>query len=83
MSDKQSLLQAVGTLPDAATWTEITDMLLALVARRGSVADFARLYRTQITAEHLAEYASPKCDLPLDSVIAELEARSNSGRESA
>lgn len=75
MSDKQSLLQMVGSLPENATWHEITEALLALVARRGSLTDFARLYRTQLTAEQLAEYLNPKGDIPLDSVIAELEKR--------
>ncbi|HEV3436035.1 MAG TPA: hypothetical protein VG122_01675 [Gemmata sp.] len=75
MSDKQSLLQMVGTLPENATWTEITDALLSLVACRGTSAEFARLYRTQLTAEQLAEYMNPKGEIPLESVIAELEAR--------
>jgi hypothetical protein len=75
MSDKQVLLQAVGALPDGATWAEITDALLDLVARRGTTADFARLYRTQLTAEQLAEYADPKGEFRLDDVIAELDAR--------
>ena len=75
MSDKQSLLKAVEALPDTASWAEITDSLLALVARRGTTSDFARLYRTQITADQLAEYASPPGGTPLDTVIAELEAR--------
>ena len=80
MSDKQSLLQTVGALPENATWNEITEALLALVARRGTSADFARIYRTQVTAEQLLEYLDPKGDIPLEKVIAELEART-SGRE--
>jgi hypothetical protein len=75
MSDKQSLLKAAEALPDTASWTEITDSLLALVARRGATSDFARLYRTQITADQLAEYANPPGGVPLETVIAELEAR--------
>ena len=74
MSDKQSLLEAVGGLPESATWAEITDALLVLVARRGTGTDFARLYRTQLTTEQLAEYLSPKAEARLDDVIAELEA---------
>jgi len=75
MSEKQSLLQAVGALPDDASWSEITNTLLLLLARRGSGTDYASLYRTQLTAEQLAEYANPKGDLRLDDVIAELETR--------
>lgn len=82
MSEKQSVLEAVGTLPDSATWAEITDALLAVVARRGSPADFARLYRTQVTPNQLAEYLNPQADIPLDAAVAELEARGPS-RESA
>lgn len=82
MSNKQSVLQAVQTLSESASWGEITDALLAVVARAGSAADFARLYRTQFTAEHLAEYLNPAGAIPLDAVIAELEARV-SVRESA
>ncbi len=76
MSDKQSLLQTVGALPDGASWSQITDALLALLARRGSAADFARLYRTQLTAADIAEYLDPKGEIPLDDVIAELGASS-------
>jgi hypothetical protein len=82
MSDRQSLLQLVGALPENATWNEITEALLTLVARRGTTADFARLYRTQLTAEQLAEYQNPQGEIPVDSVIAELEGRT-SVRESA
>jgi hypothetical protein len=82
MSNKQSVLEAVETLPDSASWGEITDALLAVVARRGSAADFARLYRTQFTPEHLAEYLNPHTDIRLDAVITELETRTPA-RESA
>lgn len=82
MSDKQSLIRAVDTIPDEATWAEITDALLDLVARRGSVSDFARLYRTQLTAQQLAEYLDPRCEFPLDDVVAELET-SPASRETA
>jgi hypothetical protein len=75
MSDKQSLLQMVGTLPENATWTEITDALLSPVARRSTSAEFARLYRTQLTPEQLAEYLNTNGEIPLESVLAELEAR--------
>lgn len=82
MSNKQSVIEAIRPLPESASWVEITDALLAVVARSGSEADFARLYRTQFTAEHLAEYLSPPTGVPLDAVIAELEARTPA-RESA
>lgn len=84
MSNKEAVLKAVATLPEAATWAEITDALLAVVARHGSAADFARFYRTQLAAADLAEYAGLQGDIPLDTVIAELEARSTiPARESA
>jgi hypothetical protein len=82
MSDKQTVLQAVGTLPESATWAEITNTLVGVVARRGAAADFARLYREYLTAEHLAEYLDPKTEVLLTSVLAELEARTPT-RESA
>lgn len=83
MSNKQSVIDAVGRLPESADWPEITDALLAVVARRGSEADYARLYRAQFTPEHLAEYLNPPPGgVPLDGVIAELEARAPA-RESA
>lgn len=75
MTNKDAVLRAVGALPDSATWAEILDALLAAAARHGSPADFAQLYRTQITSGDLAEYADPKGDIPLDPVVAELEAR--------
>jgi hypothetical protein len=75
VSDKQAILEAVGALPEGANWAEITDALLDLVARRGTAADFAKLYRTQLTADQLAEYLSPKGEFRLDDVIAELENR--------
>ena len=74
MSNKQSLIDAVGTLPETASWLEITDALLSVVAHRGSGADFARLYRTQLTAEHLAEYTSVPVGIPISEFVAELEA---------
>ena len=79
MSDKQALLKAVEALPDAANWNQITDALLDVLARRGAVADFARLYHTQFTAEHLAEYLNPQAEYALAAVIAELEARTPTG----
>ena len=75
MSDKQALLKAVEALPDAATWNEITDRLLAVVARRGSAADFVRFYRAQFGAEELAEYLDPKFEFSFADVLAELEAQ--------
>lgn len=82
MSDRQSVLQAVGELPDSATWGEVTDTLLAVLARIGAGAEFARLYRGTLTAEQLAEYISPKAECSLDAVVAELDAR-NPARASA
>ena len=76
MSDKQSLLKAVESLPDTGNWREITYRLLAVVARHGSGADFARLYRAQLTAEQLAEYLEPKPEVSLADAIAGLEAQS-------
>ncbi len=75
MSNKQSLLKAVEALPDTANWGDITDVLLGLVARRGSAADFARLYREPFSAEQLAEYLNPSREVSLAVVLAELEAR--------
>jgi hypothetical protein len=75
VSDKQALLKALESLPDTANWDQIIDKLLDVVARRGSAADFARLYRTQFTAEHLAEYLNPKVEFSLADVLAELESR--------
>ena len=79
MSNKQSVIDAVATLPESASWPEITDALVAVVARSGSIADFARLYRTQITSEHLAEYITPASGISFDAVIAELETRTRAG----
>ena len=75
MSTKQTLIDAVGTLPETASWLEITNALLSVVARRGSESDFARLYRTQLTSEHLAEYANPVAGIPISDFVATLEAR--------
>lgn len=74
MSNKQSVIDAIRPLPETASWVEITNALLAVVARTGSEADFAHLYRTQFTAEQLAEYLNPPGGAPLDTVIRELEA---------
>jgi hypothetical protein len=74
MSDKQALLKVVESLPDTANWQEITDALLGMVARRGSTADFVRLYRAHFTAEELAEYLNPRAEYSLAAVLAELEA---------
>jgi len=79
VSDKQALLKALEALPDTANWDQIIERLLDVAARRGSTADFARLYRTQFTAEHLAEYLNPKAEFALADVIAELEARAPAG----
>lgn len=77
MSSKQSVLEAVTKLPETATWAEITDALLSVVARGGSLTDFARLYRAQFTAEHLAAYLQPQADVLLESVAEELESRAS------
>jgi hypothetical protein len=78
MSNKQSVLQVVQNLPESASWVEITDALLAVVARSGSAADSARLYRTQFTTDHLAEYLNPPSSgIPLDTIVAELQSRTS------
>jgi hypothetical protein len=79
MSDKQTLLQAVTRLPETATWSQITEALLDVMARRGLPHDFARLYRAQLSAEQLAEYADPKAEFSLDAVLADLAARRSDG----
>jgi hypothetical protein len=81
MSDKQTPLQLVESLPDTANWHEITAALLGVVARRGSAADFVSLYRGQFTAEQLAEYLNPRPEYSLAAVIAELEARPEPGTQ--
>jgi hypothetical protein len=75
MSNKQALLKAVESLPETANWGQITDVLLDLVARRGSVSDFVRLYRTQFTAEQFAEYLNPRAEHALAAVLSELESQ--------
>jgi hypothetical protein len=77
MSNKQSLIDAVGALPEAASWAEITDRLLSIVAEKGTEAEFARLYRSQTSAAELEEFYSrpPQGGIALDDVIAGLEAR--------
>ena len=82
MSNKQSLIDAVEELPESASWSEITDRLLSTVAEKGTPQVFARLYRTQLTAEMLEEYSRPPEGIPLDEMIAHLESRP-SMRESA
>jgi hypothetical protein len=79
MSDKQSLLKVVESLPDTANWHEITNALLGVVARRGSAADFVRLYRSQFTVEQLVEYLNPRPEYSLAAVLAELETESEPG----
>ena len=74
MPDKQKLLKAVEAIPDGATWAELTDHLLSVLARHGVGTDFARLYRAQLTAADLAEYLAPKFEFSLASVVAELKA---------
>ena len=73
MSDKQALMKVVEAMPDGATWSEMTDRLLAAVARHGTPSDFARLYRTQLTAADLAEYLDPKFEFSLASIVNELK----------
>lgn len=82
MSDRQRVLEAVGQLPDSATWGDISDALLGLVARRGTPADVARLYRAGLTADDLAEYLDPAADVSLEAALAELMSRPPA-RESA
>ena len=82
MSDRQTVLDAVGRLPESATWADISDALLGLVARRGTPADVARLYRAGLTADALAEYMDPAAELSFEAVLAELEAQPPA-RESA
>lgn len=76
MSDKQTLLKVVEAMPDGATWSEMTDRLLAALARHGTPADFARFYRSQLTAADLAEYLDPKIECSLVDVLNELKAMS-------
>lgn len=75
MINKNAVLHTVQTLPDSASWTEIVDALLKLAATNGSVSEYAQLYRSQLTAADLAEYANLQCDISLDEVIKELEQR--------
>ena len=83
MSIKQSILDAVNRLPDTATSKEIVDDLLNVIANEGSLTDYARLYRSQMTADDLMECINPPRDcVPIDQVIAELEARADA-RKSA
>lgn len=74
MSDKQALLEAVENLPDEATLSEMTDVLLGVIASRAPASDLARLNRAKFGAEQLAEYLDPKFEFTLDEVLAELEA---------
>jgi hypothetical protein len=82
MSEKQSLLKAVSALPDTATAAQVTDALLDYFANRGSLTEFAKLYRAQMSADQLAEYFHMKPELELRQVVAEIEAF-HSKRESA
>ena len=75
MVSKQAVLETIQTLPESAGWTEITDALLALLAREGATSEYARLYRSQLTPQILEEYANPKFEVSLESMIAELELR--------
>ena len=81
MSDKQALLKAIEALPEGTNWGELGARLLAVVARHGTAADFAKFYRAQLSAADLAEYFDPKFEVSLADVIAELEARSAPGAE--
>jgi hypothetical protein len=82
MSDRQTVLDVVGSLPESATWADISDALLSLVARRGTPADVARLYRAGLTADALADYLNPAAEVSLEAAVADLEAR-GAARESA
>ncbi len=75
MVNKQAVLQTIQSLPDSASWTEINAALLNLVAREGSVRDYANLYRAQLSPKDLEEYAHPNFDITLGAMIEELEAR--------
>ena len=79
MSGKQAVLEAINSLTESATWAEVTDALVGVVARNGSQSDVAKLYRQRLTADDLAEYLAPKLDVSLDAVVAELEGRSATG----
>ena len=74
MSLKHAVIQLVDTLSDDAGPAEITDALLDLLARKGALSEFARLYRERMTAEQIAEYVNPPDgEFKLDAVVAELE----------
>lgn len=74
MSSKQQLIDVLATLPESAEWSEITDTLLGIVARRGTPRDFARLYASQLSAEQLAEYLERRDGSELNDIVTELEA---------
>ena len=83
MSLKHKVIEVVGTLSDDAGPTEITNVLLDLLARKGALSEFARLYREQMTAEQIAEYVNPPMgEFKLDAVVTELE-NLHPARESA
>jgi hypothetical protein len=75
MVNKQAVLQTIQSLPDSANWAEISNALLNLVAREGSVREFVNLYRAQLSPKDLEEYAQPNFDISLGAMIEELEAR--------
>ncbi|HXD87873.1 MAG TPA: hypothetical protein VN641_15375 [Urbifossiella sp.] len=78
MAIKQTILDAMNRLPDSATSKEIVDDLLNVIANHGSQSDYARLDRSQLTADDLMECIDPPRDgIPIDRVIAELEARAD------
>lgn len=82
MTDVQLLLETVKSLPEGASWGDITDALLALAYRRGATPKaLAELYRSRLTLEQLAEYLNPQLDHSLSDVIAELETRRVPGAE--
>lgn len=80
MINKQAVLDTVGTLPDSASWPEITDALLNLLAREGSTTEFTRLYRSQLTPNVVEEYEHPKLEVSLGDMIEELETRHTNGK---
>ena len=83
MSDKQALLESVRALPDGATWGEITDALIAFIARR-SGAILTAGQRAEIGAK-LDSIPGADADIeagrgvPHDEVLTRLRARRTAG----
>jgi len=75
MSEKQTLLRAAEQLPETATWRQVTDAMIDVLANAQQQTELARLYRQQVTASQLAEYVDPRCEVSLEEVISELAAQ--------